>query len=373
MAMAVASNVEKIQRRLREFADHEAGASPLYAHLAKHVADDTEVAGFLTAAAMEFATPTLFFAAVHRALQAVPFHELTNYYPSLGGSYGPDDGLWPLFRSFVMERAGVIRGLIAKHTTQTNEVRRAALLYPAIGIAAARAKGPIGLLEVGCSAGLLLGLDRYGYRYQTENGPLVAGPAKAAVGLHCALQLAPGAEPPVLPKKLAIAARVGLDRNPVDLSDEEQYAWLEACIWPDQPDRLRLFSAAAKAQQGNRPEVIVGDAVDDLPAAAARIPDGLPLVVLTSNFMFYLPRPRREAFIAALAAMARHRSVHWVSHDDYPATLGHVLPGRDDLRARPGEHSFGVVGIVHWEDGRPVARALAKTAWHGERMTWLPA
>jgi hypothetical protein len=366
-------DVARIQRRLRRFAQLDAaGVSPLYAHLAERAADDIEIASLLTAASVEFATATLFFAAVHRELQTVPFHELANYYPSLGGSYGYDDGTWPLFRAFVLDRAEAIRSLIATHTTQTNEVRRAALLYPAVAIAAANTKGPIGLLEVGCSAGLLLGLDRYAYRYQTEQaGQLVAGPAKATVGLHCALRLADGASLPMLPKKLTVGARVGLDRRPVDLEDEEQYAWLEACIWADQPDRLRLFSAAAKAQRGHPPELITGDAVDDLPAAAARIPDGLPVVVLTSNFLIYLPRERRAALIAEFAGLAERRPVYWVGHDEYVAGFAHVQPDRQDLQRRDGEPSFGVVSLVHWEDGRPVGRALAKTAWHGERMTWL--
>ena len=58
-----------------------------------------------------------------------------------------------MFRTFVLDRAEPIRHLIATHTTQTNEVRRAALLYPAVALAAKQVKGPIGLLEVGTSAG----------------------------------------------------------------------------------------------------------------------------------------------------------------------------------------------------------------------------
>ena len=372
----MAADLEHIRRILRRFANVDAaGVSPLYAHLAERCAEDEEIAGLLTAARPEFATPTLLLAAVHRTLQANPFHELTNYYPSLGGSYGVDGVTWSLFRSFVLERAEAIRSLIATHTTQTNEVRRAALLYPAVALAAARTptRGPIGLLEVGCSAGLLLNLDRYGYRYQTEQaGQLVAGPAKTTVGLHCALELAPGASLPALPRKLAVGARVGLDRDPVDLTDEDRYAWLEACVWADQPERLRLFAAAAAAQRGNRPEMVTGDAVADLPGAAARIPAELPLVVITSLAMLYLPGEQQTGFIAALGELAATRQVTWVSHEVFMSALGHILPGRADLRREKGGPSFGVLGIVHWEDGRPIGRALARTAWHGERMVWLP-
>jgi hypothetical protein len=368
------ATLEQVQKRLRQFAEVDAaGVSPLYEHIARRCAEDPDVAGLLTAANARFATPTLLMAAAHRALQAAPVHELSNYYPSLGGTYGVDQRTWPLFRSFVLDQADRIRQLISTHTIQTNEVRRAAVLYPAIALAARQAGGPIGLLEVGCSAGLLLNLDTYGYRYQTEQaGQLVAGPAKPAVGLHCALELADRASLPAIPRKLLVRARVGLDQAPVDISDEEQYAWLEACIWADQPDRLRLFAAAAKAQRKNPPEMIAGDAVDDLALAARRVPRELPLVVFTSVALLYLPADRREAFIAALGELAATRRVIWVSHEDYQCALAYVPPVRADLRRASGQPSFGVLGIVNWSQGRPAGHALAKTAWHGERMVWLP-
>ncbi|HZI83042.1 MAG TPA: hypothetical protein VFF44_03960, partial [Casimicrobiaceae bacterium] len=51
---------------------------------------DEDVARLLAVAADP--DPELLFAAVQRVLQAEPFHELTNYYSTLGGSYGPDPG-----------------------------------------------------------------------------------------------------------------------------------------------------------------------------------------------------------------------------------------------------------------------------------------
>ncbi|RKT52673.1 DUF2332 domain-containing protein [Saccharothrix australiensis] len=358
------TSLDLVRRRLSEFARLEAhGVSPLYEHLAAHAAADPEVAALLTAAPERFAYPTLFLAAAHRLLQAEPFHELSNYYPSLGGTYGADERTWPLFRSFVLDRAERMRELVSTRSTQTNEVRRAALLYPAV----AMVKGPVGLLEVGCAAGLLLGLDRYGYRFQTQQaGQLVAGPAKAALGLHCALELAPGADLPRIPKAVKVAARVGLDRAPVDLGDEDAYAWLEACVWADQPERLRLFGVAAAVQRKAPPEFVVGDAVADLAAAAARVPAELPLVVLTSSTLAYLPGGE---FVRALREL--DRPVWWVSHEAYAEGLAHVLPGRDDLAA-DGE-TFGVLGLVRFEGGEVrSAKALAKTALHGQRLVWLP-
>lgn len=366
-------SLEEIRQRLRRFAESEAaGVSPLYEHLAARAAEDDAVAGLLTSAQSGFGHPTLLLAAVHRALQAEPFHELVNYYPSMGGTYGLDGGTWPLFRSFVVERSEKIRALIAAHTTQVNEVRRAALLYPAVALAAKQAKAPVGLLEVGCAAGLLLDLDRYAYRYQTEQaGQIVAGPAKTALGLHCALEVAPGATLPAVPKKLAVATKVGLDRNPVDLADEDAAAWLEACIWADQPERQRLFSTAAAMQHKNPPELVEGDAVADLAEAASRIPADVPLVVITCNVLSYLPADARAAFVEALAALAKTRPLWWVSNEGYAAALTYVLPGRDELVTAESETALGVLGLATWVEGRPEAVALARTSPHGERLLWL--
>ncbi|GAA4431957.1 DUF2332 domain-containing protein [Actinokineospora soli] len=367
------AQLDEIRSRLRAFADTEApGESPLYAHLAGQAADDPEIAGLLTAAPPEKARPTLLLAAVHRVLQANPFHELVNYYPSMGGTYGLDAGTWPLFRSFALDHADAIRAIVATRTTQTNEVRRAALLYPAVAMVAKQAKAPVGLLEVGCSAGLLLGLDRYAYRYQTEqSGQVVAGPTKTAVGLHVELGLGHGAGLPALPKKLALAAKVGLDAAPVDLDDVDAVAWLEACVWADQPERQRLLTTAVALLRKDPGQVVAGDAVDDLAAAAERVPADVPLVVLTSNVLPYLPEQRRGLFIDALAALAGSRPTWWLSHEAFGAGLSLLLPDRGDLAPAPGAPPFGVLGLTTWEGGRPKTAVLGKTALHGERLTWL--
>ncbi|TVT20681.1 DUF2332 domain-containing protein, partial [Amycolatopsis rhizosphaerae] len=243
--------LDELKRRLGGFAaDQAAGVSPLYEHLAASAAGDDEVAGLLLAAPDEHAGAPLLLAAAHRLVQADPVHPLSRYYPSLGGFDGVDGATWPLFREFLLDRAERAREIIATRRVETNEVGRAAGIYPAVAAAAKQAGGKVALLEAGCAAGLLLGLDRFGYRYQCDGGEqLVAGPAKAAVGLHCALDLAPGAVLPKLPKKLAVTAKVGLDSEPVDSSDEEELAWLEACVWADQLDRIRQLRVAAAAQR----------------------------------------------------------------------------------------------------------------------------
>ncbi|HVW45253.1 MAG TPA: DUF2332 domain-containing protein [Amycolatopsis sp.] len=362
--------LDEVKRGLRVFAaDQAAGISPLYEHLAERAAEDDDVAGLLTAAPDDHAEPALLLATAHRLIQADPIHPLSRYYPSLGGFDGVDAGTWPTFREFLLERADKARSYLAVRRTNSNEVSRAACLFPAVAAAAKSATGKVALLEVGCSAGLLLGMDKFGFRYQCDGGEqLTAGPAKTAVGLHCALELGDGAVLPKLPKKITVGAKIGLDSEPVDVSDEDELAWLEACVWADQLDRIKLLRAAAAAQRKDRPELVTGDAVDDLASAAARTGD-LPLIVLTSRVVGHLG-DRGGEFVAGLAKLAATRPVWWVSDEPYEVALTEVLPGRDELSFAEGA-GLCTLGLVHWRDGVAEARALALTSSFGQRMTWL--
>ncbi|WP_329787706.1 DUF2332 domain-containing protein [Lentzea sp. DG1S-22] len=329
------TSLDLAQRRLREFAEEAAAISPLYEHLASRAAADPEVAALLTAASEDNATGELLLAAAHRLVQAEPFHQLSNYYPSLGGTYGADESTWPLFREFLLERGDRVRALVSSQVIQTNEVRRAALLYPAVAAAAKQAGGPIGLVEVATTAGLLLGLDQYSYRYQTaEAGQVVAGPAKAALGLHCALELAPGAVLPKLPKAVKVAAKAGIGVAPADLTDEDAYAWLEACVWADQPERLRLFGVACGVLRKNPPRLVTGDPVADL--AKAVEPIDAPLVVLSSG----------SGLDLAPALSALGRPVWWAAHE------------------------AGELRLLRFGDGEVSSAVLATTEAHGQRLVW---
>jgi len=363
------AGLDLVKQRLQRFAVEEAAeSSPLYDLLATRAAADDDVAALLTPAPDQFAYATLLFAAAQRLVQAEPWIELANYYLTMGGSYGPDEQVWTLFREFVLERAEKMRELTATRTTQTNEVRRAATLFPAVALAAKEARGPVGLLEVGTSAGLLLGMDRYGFRYQTPEGDQVnAGPTKTPLVLTCD---ADGRPLPRLPKKLVVSAKVGLDRNPVDLTDEDELAWLEACVWADQPERSRRLRVAAEMQRKDPPTLVSGDAVDALTKAASQVPAESPLVVLNSHSLSYLPEERRPDYVAALAALAETRPVWWASQEAYLAAMTYLVPGRADFEDDP-KRFRGVLGLVRWESGKPDVRLLGRTGPHGRTLTWL--
>ena len=92
---------------------------------------------------------------------------------------------------------------------------------PAFGEVANRAGRPLTLIEIGPSAGLNLVFDRYGYDY--GNG-IVAGVTESAVRINSDSR---GAPPPVSPLP-RVAARLGIDLNPLDVGDSDEMDWLRA-------------------------------------------------------------------------------------------------------------------------------------------------
>ena len=134
---------------------------------------------------------------------------------------------------------------------QTNEVGRAAVLMPGLMTIAAETGLPLALFELGASAGLNLRLDTYAYDF----GSFHCGPADATV------RLAPHWEgPPPLAAKVAVAARRGVDLNPIDVTSDAGRARLLAYVWPEQAERIDRLAAALAAAALDPPIVDRADA-----------------------------------------------------------------------------------------------------------------
>jgi hypothetical protein len=100
------------------------------------------------------------------------------------------------------------------------------------------------------------------------------------------------------------------------------------------------------------PLLVRGDLVDDLPALAAQAPAGATLVVFHTSVMFYVPAPRRKAFVEVV----RRLPGHWIANEGPD-----VLP-YDSLPEPPAEALHNVLAL----DGTP----LAWTRPHGQAIIW---
>jgi hypothetical protein len=348
------ADVAELVARFRRFA--ETSGSPLYAVLSATAADHADVAELLQVAPETQQLPVLLFAAVHELLLAEPDQHLAAWYPNIaGGSPTGDPSLE--FVRLCRERAADLRATISTRSTQTNEIGRSAFFLPALGRLAAEVGG-LALLDVGTSAGLNLLLDRYDYRYEPGGALTVGSPVVLEAGTRGPVPV-PRHHPPVV-------ARLGLDRSPIDVTDDRQARWLEACVWPDQVHRFERLAAAVELARQTPPPLLAGDAVDDLPTALDRLgPAGHP-VVLTSWVLNYLPRDRRDLFVAQLDLIGARRDVSWVLAESPAAAPG--LPVPDEV----AESELTELVVVRWRDGRRHLHHLATVHPHGRWLHWDP-
>lgn len=345
-------------------------SSPLYDHLNTAFITQPELAAALLAAPPTERLPLLMFASAHYLLRnasAEADAALAAYYPSLGGSRAPDPELVATFREFVTRRDEDLRALTSTRVTQTNEARRAAVIRPALAAAQRQAGGrEIALVEVGCSSGLMLLPDRYGYHYEQPGGSVLEFGNPVAPELVMETEVRGVAEiPEWVAAPVRIASRVGIDRNPISADDTDQTDWLRACVWPEHLDRLaRLEAALAQAREA-RLDLRRGDLFDLLPAAVAEAPEDAVVVILSSHVLPYLDKADRQAFAGLVAELSGTRKLMVVLNED------HRLSRRFGVRA-PGQDGYVAASLVDYTDaGGPASTVFAKVDPHGSWLEWL--
>jgi hypothetical protein len=300
----------------RRFAEQECrGYCPFYEGLSLRIAGAPEVLSLLRDATPGQKLPNLLLGAVRFLLLSGEEHPLGRHYErAAAGGTGPGaPDPWPDFRAFCLERREAVEAQVRVRRVQTNEVGRCAALHPALSLLAREVPGlPLALVEFGCSAGLLLLADRYGYRYRAPGGAEARrGVPGAEVLVECELRAGdPGDLPAAGPQ---VAARVGLDLDPVDLRDPDRALWLRALVWPDQPRREERLLRAAEAARRERLDLRAGDGVALLPAALEGLPAGTLPVVLNAAACFLLGPGARAAFERALLDASARRPLGRVS------------------------------------------------------------
>ena len=310
---------ERLAAAYARFAENEArGKSPLYEALARGVAADGAVLAFLMTLPPAKRQPNLLFAAVRHVCGTQPS--------------------WPDFRARLLAQEDAVRATMLVRRTQTNEPARCAVLLPML----ARLPPPLALIEVGASAGLCLLPDRYGYDY--GRGWIGGSPGVPVFTCRAASSVP---LPDAVPR---IAWRAGLDLDPIDLRDDEQVAWLETLVWPDQPDRLERLRAAIAVARRDPPQVLAGDLLRDLPALAAQRPADTTLVIFHTAVLAYVGDP---AMRAAFARVVQELGAVWISNEAQG-----VFPAIAAKAGRPARRGF-LLAV----DGEPVAWTDPHGAW----------
>jgi len=355
-----------LARLFRWFADHECADEPLYDASCRIVASQPALMDLLAGASFEQQRPNLWLAAVHDLLLSGIEHPLQTYFASRGGTRAPDGALGDCIADFAAQHAGALRECMATHTTQTNEIGRCAVLWPALQAIARRSGKPkLALLDLGCSAGLNLGVDDYRYDYGTR----VEGAAA-----HGGVPLLPcrvvGPHRPA-PAAFRIVQRLGLDPAPVDVNDELAVRWLRACLWPGNVARAQRFDLAiALARRRAWPVHRVPDCTAAVSPWLDGLPDDVQPVLLNSWVLTYFDPASLQRHIEAMTRLVRERGLMWLSAEGPELHIGPVTPPppfEDGVQARRGS----LWTLCHRVGGDLRFELLARSHPHGRWMEWL--
>jgi len=133
----------------------------------------------------------------------------------------------------------------------------------------------------------------------------------------------------------SVARAIGLERDPVDLSNRDDRDWLRALIWPNDLARLARFERAAALARAHPSEIRKGNALELLTDALADVPtDAIACVYLTIT-TYQFSRALRETLEAIL-------------------TVGGVRRPVQPLQGQPGPEQAGGVDVVTTGVSQPV-------------------
>jgi hypothetical protein len=282
----------------------------------------------------KYERPLLLCAVLRAAALASTDHPLRD-------ALGPtSDGRQTIDREALLdawEAAPHLEETLSRRVVQTNEVSRAITW-----LLAAKAEVPEGiplaLVDIGCSAGLNLIAHELPLRW---------------------LDVTQGTDI-VVPRRFRFAARVGLDRLPLDPSIPANADWLRACVWPGQQERLhrleRAIELARAARLRGEIQLVQADCTEAstlLRRITAEHPTAKVLAYQTV-VRDYLPASSRAAHESSMRDWLR---------DSEGRGLWCELEGHGQNGPRPAEIRLHVAS-----NGAIEEHVLSHTEWHPESL-----
>ena len=346
---------DRLADSFRRFAEASFADAPLYMAVSLAVADDEEVMTRISESPVASHWPLPLLASVHYLLLGNPEDPLALVYRQES-----DADPVPLFLAFVHEHWDELLQLMINRYIQTNECGRTALLAPAFTLVESGASRPLAWIDVGTSAGLLQLVPHYRLDYG-EHG--TTGPEGSPVVATCEIV----GEPPVIAKRTpAFSHILGLDRAPVDIGDPEEARWLLACVWPASP-RLARTAAAIELAKVHPPHSVKGDAVNDLAALIATVPEESLVVLTTTWVVAYFDTETRQAFMDLLKAVSMQRPLVLVSLEA-PGVIATIDQEPD---VTPSTYNVdNHVGLTVFQQGTSTPHFLGFAHPHGAWLEW---
>lgn len=253
----ITSQFDRMVERVRNTSPNS-----IYVPLAELASRDEYLVGLASQSRPGQIGPRLLFSAVHYLILRDAKHPLASSYQlaRTGTLDTSAHNLLKQFRDFCVENEEQILPIITTRAVQLNEVRRCGyLIVVLLWLDKYFTLNDFDFIDVGASAGLNTLWPSYRYLFSNdvsvgaEGSPLVI--KTDVTGLSRDILLGD------FPKQTSC---IGIDRNPVDLSNTSDRLWLKAQIPPDDITRSQLLNVAIEFALKHPPEILSGDAQEIL-------------------------------------------------------------------------------------------------------------
>lgn len=287
---------------------------------------------------------------------------LQKFFRTHGGSYSDKDyaGLKKTLLKTYEENLSSIKEWMLRVILQTNEVNRCNAIFPAI---LSLDSDYFNLIELGCSAGLIMLMDLYGYRFYNEQDSVIFNPDNSPV-LNCYTNSSDKLRV-LFNRKKEIGKRIGLDLNPVDLSKQENELLLKAVLWddPERNERLeKSIDLFRKAEEEKKAPILLKyDYTNDLTSPLKEhIDNNGDLVFYTSVSTYQIPQELYEALFVRLKQVSEFfgRKTYLIEYES-------ARTSEDTINITSEEPFQITVNRLH--DGK--SHTFGRAHFHGRSLT----
>jgi len=322
----------------------------LYAELCKGVVWDMELLELADRGALG-AKPSHFLSAVHYLLLGDPADPLARWFATLTDKPLPPEEALPEFARYVREHRMELRELLETRSVQTTYAERCRAILPPMCEVAREAGEPLNLIEIGCSAGVLLVFDKFAYRL---NGQGLVGAGDAPLLLEGRLIDGPEL---FIPR---IGKRTGIDLHTIDVRSEEERRWMLSLCFPELKEEQARLATALDVVAGTQITLMEGDGLAHIRNALAETPD--PLCLYHSACLRYWPVEARTALETILIEESLQRTLWRISIEPSDAFdewyTGKRVAGEDPSTA---SGASGEITILRYQDGEVERRVVGQT------------
>ena len=339
---------------------YTAQRSPLYAALSKAGAQDPEILA-LSAQALGAAPPVHLFISAHYLLLGGVEDPLARFFPTLTPNPGAPEEAWPHFRRFCLSHRDELTQLLRTKPIQMTYVERCRVLMPAMCLAGQMAGAPIHIVELGCSAGIMLIFDKYAYEMRPGE---VVGPEDAEIRLKGELHGGAKLEMP------RILSRTGIDLNLIDPHSADDRRWMLATCFPELLGEQQRLARAMDLVAGTDIRWLEGDALGHVPRVLAETPD--PICLYHSACLMYWSAEAKAQLERQLLEASKGRSILRVAVEA-GEKFDRWQTGADKASGDPGTaaRATGEIVVTRYRDGKADGRIVANSTSDYATVYWL--